>query len=34
MIQDYKGCKECDLNEQPHPAIRMGSTVKFMVVTD
>lgn len=34
IVQDYRGCDACDLAGQPHPAIRMKSTVKFMVVSD
>lgn len=34
IIQDYRGCQGCDLHTQPHPAARMGGTVKFMVVSD
>lgn len=34
LVQDYRSCKACDLAKQPHPAIRMGATVKFMVVSD
>lgn len=34
IIQDYRACKDCDLEAQPHPAIRMKSNVKFMVVSD
>lgn len=34
LVQDYRACDGCDLAGQPHPAIRMKSTVKFMVVAD
>jgi DNA polymerase-3 subunit alpha len=34
IIQEYRGCSACDLASQPHPAIRMGGNVKFMVVSD
>jgi len=34
IVQDYRGCQACDLSGQPHPAIRMKSNVKFMVVSD
>lgn len=34
IIQEYRGCEGCDLTGQPHPAIRMKSTIKFMVVSD
>jgi len=34
IVQDYRSCDACDLAGQPHPAIRMKSTVKFMVVHD
>jgi DNA polymerase-3 subunit alpha len=34
IVQDYRGCDACDLAGQPHPAIRMKSNVKFMVVSD
>lgn len=34
IVQEYRACSDCDLAGQPHPAIRMKSTVKFMVVAD
>lgn len=34
IVQDYRKCEGCDLAGQPHPAIRMKSDVKFMVVMD
>lgn len=34
IVQDYSACKNCSLTDQPHPATRMGGTVKFMVVYD
>lgn len=34
VITDYSKCDACDLQCQPHPAARMKSTVKFMVVSD
>jgi uracil-DNA glycosylase family 4 len=34
LIQEYRSCSACDLQGQPHPAIRMGGTAKFMVVSD
>jgi DNA polymerase-3 subunit alpha len=34
LVQDYRSCEGCDLAGQPHPAFRMKSTVKFMVVAD
>lgn len=34
LVQEYRGCDGCDLKSQPHPAIRTGGTVKFMVVSD
>jgi DNA polymerase-3 subunit alpha len=34
VIQDYRKCEGCDLAGQPHPAVRMKSNVKFMVVSD
>ena len=34
IVKDYKGCEGCNLADQPHPTIRMKSTVKFMVVSD
>jgi uracil-DNA glycosylase family 4 len=34
LIQDYRKCEGCSLAGEKHPAIRMKSTVKFMVVAD
>lgn len=34
IVQDYSKCTLCDLRNTPHPATRMGGTVKFMVVYD
>nr|WP_152881967.1 DNA polymerase III subunit alpha [Duganella sp. FT27W] len=34
LVQEYRECEGCDLKTQPHPAIRTGGTVKFMVVSD
>jgi DNA polymerase-3 subunit alpha len=34
IVQDYRSCEACDLAGSPHPAIRMKSNVKFMVVSD
>jgi DNA polymerase-3 subunit alpha len=34
IVQEYSGCTACDLQLQPHPVIRTGGKVKFMVVTD
>ena len=34
IVQDYSKCNLCDLHTAPHPATRMGGTVKFMVVYD
>jgi len=34
VVQDYRTCTGCDLHDQPHPTVRMKSTVKFMVVSD
>ena len=34
IIQDYRSCTGCNLKDQPHPAVRMKNTVKFMVVSD
>ncbi|MDY7537527.1 DNA polymerase III subunit alpha [Undibacterium sp. RTI2.1] len=34
LVQDYRSCNGCDLADQPHPAIRLKSNVKFMVVSD
>lgn len=34
LVQEYRKCEDCDLGGQPHPAIRLKSTVKFMVVAD
>lgn len=34
IVQEYRSCTGCDLQSQPHPAIRMKSTIKFMVVSD
>lgn len=33
-VKEYRTCDGCDLAGQPHPAVRMKSTVKFMVVFD
>jgi DNA polymerase-3 subunit alpha len=34
LVQEYKKCDGCSLASQPHPTIRLKSTVKFMVVSD
>ena len=34
LVQEYRKCQDCDLAGQMHPAIRMGNTVKFMVIED
>jgi DNA polymerase-3 subunit alpha len=34
LVQEYRKCHDCDLDGQMHPAIRMGNTIKFMVVED
>lgn len=34
IIQEYRKCEACDLAGQPHPAVRMAKSVKFMVVHD
>ena len=34
LIQDFKKCEGCSLKDQPHPAPRAKTTVKFMVVSD
>lgn len=35
IVKDYRTCKDCDLCEKVHPAIRCGkNTAKFMVITD
>lgn len=34
LSQDFLKCDGCSLKGQPHPTVRCGKTVKFMVVTD
>lgn len=34
MVQDVKSCEGCDLAGQPHPTVRCGKTVKYMVISD
>lgn len=34
IIKDFRACTDCDLSDQPHPSVKLASTVKFMVVSD
>ena len=34
LVQDFKKCEDCSLKDQPHPAPRAKTLVKFMVVSD
>lgn len=34
VVQDYKVCENCTLKGRPHPTIRHGKHIKFMIVTD
>lgn len=34
IVREYKACEGCSLAASPHPAVRMKSSVKFMVVSD
>ncbi|TSP13995.1 DNA polymerase III subunit alpha [Cupriavidus campinensis] len=34
LVREYSGCKGCDLSGNPHPIVRFGGDIKFMVVFD
>lgn len=34
ILHEARGCKACNLNEKPHPAMKMGKKAKIMVVLD
>lgn len=34
VLADYRKCEDCSLKDSPHPAVRMGSNIKYMVVSD